>query len=232
MPSGPGFRLRRNHAKGAFPPFGFNPITQGAAADISRAAHPAGESVSRGRSWSPRQAQAEIGLSVRFDGRTDQRRAPGSSARRGSACRPASGLPATPGTPAPAKVRRSLARKHPAGIIRTGLDGQGRKDSSRCDRRSVPDPRRGAGRSPLPYSRDFLKRALHLRPRLARSDRRPASPRSSSRNVRRQLFSAAFGFASRAKKPSPAAFHCGSAWKKDPGSGVIGVEKGPLIPVV
>lgn len=26
--------------------------------------------------------------------------------------------------------------------------------------------------------------------------------------------------------------HCGSAWKKDPGSGVIGVEKGPLIPVV
>ena len=25
---------------------------------------------------------------------------------------------------------------------------------------------------------------------------------------------------------------CGSAWKKDPGSGVIGVEKGPLIPVV
>ena len=26
--------------------------------------------------------------------------------------------------------------------------------------------------------------------------------------------------------------YCGSAWKKDPGSGVIGVEKGPLIPVV
>ena len=25
---------------------------------------------------------------------------------------------------------------------------------------------------------------------------------------------------------------CGSAWKRDPGSGVIGVEKGPLIPVV
>ncbi len=25
---------------------------------------------------------------------------------------------------------------------------------------------------------------------------------------------------------------CGSAWKKDPVSGVIGVEKGPLIPVV
>ena len=25
---------------------------------------------------------------------------------------------------------------------------------------------------------------------------------------------------------------CGSAWKKDPDSGVIGVEKGPLIPVV
>ena len=25
---------------------------------------------------------------------------------------------------------------------------------------------------------------------------------------------------------------CGSAWKKDPGSGVIGVEKGPLIPLV
>ena len=25
---------------------------------------------------------------------------------------------------------------------------------------------------------------------------------------------------------------CGSAWKKDPGSGVIGVEKGPLIPVI
>ncbi len=24
---------------------------------------------------------------------------------------------------------------------------------------------------------------------------------------------------------------CGSAWKRDPGSGVIGVEKGPLIPV-
>jgi hypothetical protein len=28
------------------------------------------------------------------------------------------------------------------------------------------------------------------------------------------------------------AFACGSAWKKDPVSGVIGVEKGPLIPVV
>jgi hypothetical protein len=27
-------------------------------------------------------------------------------------------------------------------------------------------------------------------------------------------------------------YECGSAWKKDPGSGVIGVEKGPLIPVV
>ncbi len=26
--------------------------------------------------------------------------------------------------------------------------------------------------------------------------------------------------------------HCGSAWKRDPGSGVIGVEKGPLIPLV
>ena len=25
---------------------------------------------------------------------------------------------------------------------------------------------------------------------------------------------------------------CGSAWKKDPVSGVIGVEKGPLIPLV
>ena len=25
---------------------------------------------------------------------------------------------------------------------------------------------------------------------------------------------------------------CGSAWKKDPDSGVIGVEKGPLIPLV
>lgn len=25
---------------------------------------------------------------------------------------------------------------------------------------------------------------------------------------------------------------CGSAWKKDPGSGVIGVEKRPLIPLV
>ena len=25
---------------------------------------------------------------------------------------------------------------------------------------------------------------------------------------------------------------CGSAWKRDPGSGVIGVEKGPLIPLV
>jgi hypothetical protein len=28
------------------------------------------------------------------------------------------------------------------------------------------------------------------------------------------------------------AYACGSAWKRDPGSGVIGVEKGPLIPVV
>ncbi|KQM36413.1 transposase [Sphingomonas sp. Leaf10] len=27
-------------------------------------------------------------------------------------------------------------------------------------------------------------------------------------------------------------FLCGSAWKRDPGSGVIGVEKGPLIPLV
>lgn len=30
----------------------------------------------------------------------------------------------------------------------------------------------------------------------------------------------------------PYRLRCGSAWKKDPGSGVIGVEKGPLIPVV
>jgi hypothetical protein len=29
-----------------------------------------------------------------------------------------------------------------------------------------------------------------------------------------------------------AALSCGSAWKRDPVSGVIGVEKGPLIPVV
>ena len=29
LPFGPRFRLRRNHAEGAFPPFGFNPITQG-----------------------------------------------------------------------------------------------------------------------------------------------------------------------------------------------------------
>lgn len=29
LPFGPGFRLRRNHAYGAFPPFGFNPITHG-----------------------------------------------------------------------------------------------------------------------------------------------------------------------------------------------------------
>jgi len=31
---------------------------------------------------------------------------------------------------------------------------------------------------------------------------------------------------------NPKILACGSAWKKDPGSGVIGVEKGPLIPVV
>jgi hypothetical protein len=30
----------------------------------------------------------------------------------------------------------------------------------------------------------------------------------------------------------PIQIECGSAWKKDPVSGVIGVEKGPLIPVV
>ena len=36
------------------------------------------------------------------------------------------------------------------------------------------------------------------------------------------------GFATEASKFDA----CGSAWKKDPGSGVIGVEKGPLIPVV
>ena len=29
LPFGPGFRLHRNHAYGAFPPFGFNPITHG-----------------------------------------------------------------------------------------------------------------------------------------------------------------------------------------------------------
>ena len=27
-------------------------------------------------------------------------------------------------------------------------------------------------------------------------------------------------------------YECGWAWKRDPGSGVIGVEKGPLIPLV
>ena len=27
-------------------------------------------------------------------------------------------------------------------------------------------------------------------------------------------------------------FTCGSAWKKDPVSGLIGVEQGPLIPMV
>jgi len=32
--------------------------------------------------------------------------------------------------------------------------------------------------------------------------------------------------------PPDMVVRCGSAWKKDPGSGVIGVEKGPLIPVV
>ena len=32
--------------------------------------------------------------------------------------------------------------------------------------------------------------------------------------------------------PQNPANRCGSAWKRDPGSGVIGVEKGPLIPLV
>jgi hypothetical protein len=31
---------------------------------------------------------------------------------------------------------------------------------------------------------------------------------------------------------APAFDACGSAWKKDPVSGVIGVEQGPLIPMV
>ena len=36
----------------------------------------------------------------------------------------------------------------------------------------------------------------------------------------------------RSREPSYIDLRCGSAWKRDPGSGVIGVEKGPLIPVV
>lgn len=77
MPSGPGFRLRRNHAKGAFPPFGFNPITQGRRRTF-REKLPSGWGGSLGsRSRSPRQPHDEVRLSVRFDGRGGS--APGSS---------------------------------------------------------------------------------------------------------------------------------------------------------
>jgi integrase/recombinase XerD len=50
---------------------------------------------------------------------------------------------------------------------------------------------------------------------------------SSSQYVARRRFDTARNFSLFAQ-----AEDCGSAWKKDPGSGVIGVEKGPLIPVV
>jgi len=40
LPFGPGFRLRRNHAYGAFPPFGFNPITQGRRRPFRGKPHP------------------------------------------------------------------------------------------------------------------------------------------------------------------------------------------------
>ena len=43
---------------------------------------------------------------------------------------------------------------------------------------------------------------------------------------------ARFYGAERGDRRSSTAVPCGSAWKRDPGSGVIGVEKGPLIPVV
>jgi hypothetical protein len=36
----------------------------------------------------------------------------------------------------------------------------------------------------------------------------------------------------RAAKAKGLRLRCGSAWKKDPVSGVIGVEQGPLIPMV
>lgn len=54
------------------PAFGFNPITQGRRRTLRGKPPPAGEAVSRGRSWSPRQAHDEVGLSVCFDGQTDQ----------------------------------------------------------------------------------------------------------------------------------------------------------------
>lgn len=74
LPFGPGFRLRRNHANGAFPPFGFNPITLKVAAAISRQASPVEQGnlgADHGRHSRP---MTRLGISVRFGWQADERR--------------------------------------------------------------------------------------------------------------------------------------------------------------
>ena len=74
LPYGPGFRLPRNHAEGAFPLFGFNSITQGQRPPSRGKPYRLSKAVSGfglGRHGRP---MMRLGLSVRFDRQADQRR--------------------------------------------------------------------------------------------------------------------------------------------------------------
>ncbi|NKC04365.1 hypothetical protein [Brucella haematophila] len=87
-------------------------------------------------------ADQQVGLFVRFDGSADQHREARIICLARYGVRPAIGLPATPDTPAPAQVRRSLARKHPAGSIRLGLEGQDEKTAAKATGAASPIPAR------------------------------------------------------------------------------------------
>ena len=114
LPFGPGFRLRRNHAYGAFPPFGFNPITQGGSGHFAASPTRLSGAVSGPASVAVAAGPDEVvGLSVHFDWQADRRREARIICLAEAAQRPASDLPATLGAAAPAKVRRDHTRYRP-----------------------------------------------------------------------------------------------------------------------
>ena len=100
---------------------------------------------------------------------------------------------------------------------------------------------RGAGRARTVRPGQSVARTEMPRTRASRRESRGSPDNNGQGQVRLQQspagcrsaeYQAMSQVAGGSKSASRRDDQCGSAWKRDPGSGVIGVEKGPLIPVV